>query len=70
MTLDLRFPLGLLFTFFGLVLSVYGAVRPELRARLADVNVNLYAGLFMLVFGLAMLWFGRRVESIRQDRRR
>jgi hypothetical protein len=63
MGLDLRYPLGLLFTAFGAVLVVYGLIRPAEQARLATVNVNLYAGLAMLVFGALMLWLARRAES-------
>jgi hypothetical protein len=62
MNLDLRYPLGMLFTAFGVLLVGYGLLRPEERAALAALNVNLYAGLSMLVFGLAMLWLARRAE--------
>jgi hypothetical protein len=62
MNLDLRYPLGMLFTAFGVLLVGYGLLRPEERAVLAVVNVNLYAGLSMLVFGVAMLWLARRAE--------
>jgi hypothetical protein len=63
MQLDLRYPLGLLFTTFGLLLVTYGLVRPDERAVIAAVNVNLYSGLPMLVFGVVMLWLARRAES-------
>jgi hypothetical protein len=63
MKLDLRYPLGLLFTAFGVLLAGYGLLRPEERAILSAVNVNLYAGLAMLAFALLMLWLARRAES-------
>lgn len=63
MNLDLRYPLGLLFTAFGVLLVGYGLLRPEERAVMAAVNVNLYAGLPMLVFGVVMLWLARRAGS-------
>lgn len=63
MNLDLRYPLGMLFTAFGVLLVGYGLLRPEERAVMAAVNVNLYAGLSMLVFGAAMLWLARRADS-------
>jgi hypothetical protein len=58
--MDLRYPIGLMFTLLGAVLAGYGLLRPELRAPLAAVNVNLYSGLAMLVFGGVMLWLARR----------
>jgi len=63
MKLDLRYPLGMLFTAFGVLLAGYGLLRPEERAVMSAVNVNLYAGLAMLVFGVVMLWLARRAES-------
>jgi Na+/H+ antiporter NhaD/arsenite permease-like protein len=63
MRLDLRYPLGTLFTVFGLLLVVYGLSRPGVTAPLTAVNVNLYSGLPMLVFGVVMLWLARRAES-------
>lgn len=63
MKLDLRYPLGMLFTAFGVLLVGYGLLRPEERAVMAVVNVNLYAGLPMLVFGVVTLWLARRAES-------
>ena len=65
MRLDLRYPLGLLFTAFGVLLVAYGLIRPDERAVIAAVNVNLYSGLPMLIFGVVMLWLARRAESRR-----
>ena len=66
MRLDLRYPLGMLFTVFGVLLVVYGLIRPAEQAVIATVNVNLYSGLPMLVFGVVMLWLARRSESRRK----
>jgi hypothetical protein len=63
MRLDLRFPLGLLFTAFGVLLVAYGLIRPAGQAGMAAVNVNLYTGLAMLVFGATMLWLARRARQ-------
>lgn len=56
MSLDLRLPMGLLFTLLGLLLSIYGLLgdRAIYQASLG-VNVNLWSGLGMLVFGVLML---------------
>jgi hypothetical protein len=61
MNLDLRLPIGLMFSTFGLLLTVYGALsNPKTYEHLPEkMNINLWWGLVMLVFGLVMLWFGR-----------
>ncbi len=58
--MDLRKPSGYFFTLLGLVLTIMGLAAPEMRAPLTDVNVNLYAGLTMLVFGAILLLLARR----------
>jgi hypothetical protein len=61
MKFDLRLPIGILFTFYGLLLAIYGLVgNQEQYARSLGINVNLVWGAVMLVFGLLMLFFARR----------
>jgi multisubunit Na+/H+ antiporter MnhG subunit len=61
MNFDLRLPIGLLFTLFGLLLTGFGLVSsPEIYQRSLGINVNLWWGLFLLVFGLFMLFLSRR----------
>jgi hypothetical protein len=64
MILDLRFPMGLLFAALGLLLTGYGLVSdPAVYQVSLGINVNLWAGLAILAFGLAMLagaWRGAR----------
>ncbi|MES2256578.1 MAG: hypothetical protein V4559_16250 [Pseudomonadota bacterium] len=56
MGLDLRIPIGVLFTALALVLIVYGLVSdPAIYARSLGFNVNLGWGCILLVFGVAML---------------
>jgi hypothetical protein len=64
MRLDLRYPLGMLFTAFGALLVAYGLIWPGELAPMSAVNVNLYAGLAMLLFGLVMLWLARRAAAL------
>lgn len=61
MSLDLRIPLGLLFTIVGALLSLYGLVTrgSDIYQRSAGLDINLIWGLVMLVFGLAMFLMGR-----------
>jgi len=61
MGLDLRFPIGVLFSALALVLIVYGLISdPAIYDRSLGINVNLSWGCVLLVFGLAMLWASRR----------
>lgn len=64
MTLDLRLPIGLMFSIFGLMLVVYGLVSDTaIYARSLGINVNLWWGLVLLAFGLAMLGLALRARS-------
>ena len=63
MNLDLRLPVGLMFGIFGLILTAVGLVGgPELTAKSLDVNINLWWGLVMLVFGCIMLALSRQTR--------
>jgi hypothetical protein len=60
MGLDLRIPIGALFLTYGLLLAVYGFVRPQL---VQDINVNLVWGIVLAVFGGLMLTLARRAPA-------
>jgi len=63
MKLDLRLPMGLMFTIFGVMLTLYGfAADPAIYARSLGININLWWGLVLLVFGLVMLGFALRAQ--------
>lgn len=65
MNLDLRLPIGLMFTIDGLLLVGYGLVSdPAIYARSLGANVNLWWGMVLLAFGIGML-----VPAIRPRRR-
>ena len=56
MGLDIRLPIGILFSALALVLIVYGfAGDPAIYGRSLGINVNLAWGCVLLVFGMAML---------------
>lgn len=56
MQLDLRLPMGLMFSAFGVLLTGFGLVSDAaLYQRSLGINVNLWWGLVLLAFGLAML---------------
>lgn len=61
MGLDIRLPIGAMFTLFGLLLTVFGLVGDKaIYQRSLGINVNLTWGVVLLVFGLVMLALGRR----------
>ncbi len=62
MGVDIRIPIGGMFSILGLMMFVYGLLTRgnEMYARSLNVNVNLWWGLVMLVFGGLMLLFGIR----------
>jgi membrane protein implicated in regulation of membrane protease activity len=66
MILDLRIPLGLMFTLVGLILTLFGLKTngdAALYARCLGINANLWWGMVLLAFGLIMLLLGRRGQK-------
>lgn len=66
MGLDLRWPIGLMFSLIGIMLVVFGLMtnsNQQIYERSLGLNINLYWGLLLLVFGgwmLTMAWRGSR----------
>jgi hypothetical protein len=63
MNLDLRIPMGLMFTLTGTILMAFGLATREntaLYAKSLGIDANLWWGLVLLVFGITMLVLGRR----------
>jgi hypothetical protein len=57
MNVDLRFPLGLLFFVFGVMLTLFGLFTDRATyERSLYINVNLWWGLVMLLFGALMFF--------------
>ncbi len=73
MGLDIRWPIGLMFTLIGAIMAVFGLVtgsNAELYKRSLDLNVNLYWGLLLLAFGawmLTMAWRGAQKAAQEQS---
>lgn len=64
MNLDLRLPVGLMFSIFGVILIIVGLVGgPALVQQSLGVNINLWWGLIMLAFGGTMLGMSRRTRG-------
>jgi hypothetical protein len=56
--MDIRLPMGLMFSIIGAIIAVYGAAtsgNEMYRQFSLGININLWWGLAMLLFGLAML---------------
>ena len=54
MGLDIRWPIGLMFTLIGALLAVFGLVKGAESVSLG-ININLVWGAVLLVFGVLML---------------
>ena len=63
--LDIRAPIGGLFSLLGIMLAGYGMVAgSRTTSDVAPVtNVNLWWGLVMLAFGIVMLLLARRAMT-------
>lgn len=64
MRLDVRIPIGLMFTALGLLLTGYGAATlGQPFTAPTGIPINLVWGIVLLVFGLAMLALARRTPG-------
>jgi len=67
MNLDVRLPIGLMFTIIGVALTGFGLVSDRaIYERSLGINVNLWWGLVLLAFGVAMLTLATRAERRRR----
>lgn len=65
MGLDIRWPIGLLFSLVGAMLVIYGLATmsdTQIYGRSLDINVNLRWGLVVLAFGASMLTLAWRAS--------
>ena len=66
MNLDLRIPMGLMFTLVGIILTAFGiATRGnlELYSHSLGINVNLWWGIVLVIFGQVMFQLGRASQA-------
>jgi len=65
MGIDIRLPLGLLFSTLGLLLAGFGAVSEKrIYERSLGLNVNLAWGSVLLAFGIVMVVLGSRANAV------
>jgi hypothetical protein len=58
MGLDIRWPIGLMFTLIGALLAANGLLtssNTEMYQRSLGININLIWGVVLLIFGVLML---------------
>ena len=70
MGLDIKIPIGLMFSIFGIILTILGIVTggdAEIYAPSLGHNINLWSGIFMLIFGAFMLLTSRLVKKKREE---
>jgi hypothetical protein len=63
MNLDLRIPMGTMFSLTGAILTVWGLKTngdAALYEKSLGINVNLWWGIVLLAFGLTMYILGQR----------
>ena len=63
MNVDLRIPMGMMFTLMGAVLMAFGLStggNTAMYVKSLGINVNMWCGIALLVFGLLMVTLGRR----------
>lgn len=63
--MDLRLPIGLIFTLYGIILTGYGVFTnsSEIYQKSLGINVNIIWGVVLLVFGLAMWFLAKRGKA-------
>ena len=60
MGLDIRWPIGLMFSLIGVLLTGFGLInsaKSMTKISGQDVNINLFWGIVLLVFGVLMVFF-------------
>jgi len=64
---DIRIPIGLMFSIIGILISIFGLVtmsNTEMYHKSLGINVNLIMGVLMLIFGLVMLYYARKKKKV------
>jgi hypothetical protein len=65
MTTDIRFPIGLLFSILGIVITAFGLLTrgSEIYRHSLGININVYTGACLVVFGVFMLTMAIRGQK-------
>jgi hypothetical protein len=60
--IDIKIPIGLMFGILGILITIYGIATihdVEMYKKSFEINVNLWSGIGMLIFGGCMLMFSK-----------
>ena len=66
MGLDIRWPIGLMFTLIGLLLAIFGGLKADDSMTLG-ININLVWGVALVIFGGGMLFGAIRGQNKAPD---
>ena len=69
MGFDIRLPIGYLFTTFGALLVLFGlfTANADMYQRSLGINIDLWWGVVLLIFGLLMAFAARKAQSRTQQ---
>jgi len=70
MGLDIKIPIGMMFTLLGIIVTILGLVTmgdTELYRQSLGYNINLFSGITMLVFGAFMLFTSRLIKRKKSE---
>jgi threonine/homoserine/homoserine lactone efflux protein len=63
---DIRIPIGLMFSILGVLITIFGIVTKSdssMYQRSLGINVNIMMGVVMLIFGLIMLYLSQKKKK-------
>jgi hypothetical protein len=65
MQIDIRLPIGLLFTIIGVVITIFGLATggAEMYKHSLGINVNIWSGICLTIFGVIMLAMAIRAQN-------
>jgi hypothetical protein len=66
MKMDLRIPMGMLFTLIGTILGAFGLStrsNPDMYSKSLGIDMNLWWGIVLLAFGIVSLALGRHGQT-------
>ena len=70
MGLDIKIPIGLMFTIMGLILTILGLVTAgdtSMYEQSMGYNINLFSGILMVIFGCFMLFTSRLFKKKKNE---
>jgi hypothetical protein len=70
--IDIKIPIGIMFSVLGILLTIYGLATlsdSTIYAKAFNINVNLWSGIFMLIFGGVMVLISDLVRKPKDDKK-